>query len=100
MNMLRKLQRIGNSRGVILDRTMLDALGAKTDVILTIQGSRIVIEAAPPADQPLPRRAFRGDLRGVPDDALPSLNEMRESRRLARKVRASRPGRTKNFVPR
>lgn len=100
MNMLRKLQRIGNSRGVILDRTMLDALGAKTDVVLTIHGSRIVIEAAPSADEPLPRRAFRGDLRGVPSDALPSLNDIRESRKLARKVRSSRASRSRNLVPR
>lgn len=86
--MLRKLNRIGNSRGLIFDRTLLGLLGIKRDdeIILTVKNNRIIIERAPPLDEPLPRRAFVGDLRGVPSSALPSRREIRESERLAAKA--------------
>jgi antitoxin component of MazEF toxin-antitoxin module len=43
--MTRTIQKIGNSRGIILNRTMLEHLGATDAVELTLEEGRIVLTA-------------------------------------------------------
>ncbi len=43
--MIRQLQKIGNSKGVVLTRTMIDHLGVDKEVEITIEEGRIVLTA-------------------------------------------------------
>ena len=43
--MTRKIQKIGNSRGLVLTRTMLDHIGAGDNVDVAMEEGRIVITA-------------------------------------------------------
>ena len=56
--MIKTLTRIGNSRGVILDRTMLDHIGVSEGetIELTMEAGKIVITAA--EAKPLIKRSF------------------------------------------
>ena len=56
--MTKTLTKIGNSRGIILDRTMLEHLGVAEGgmVEMTMEAGRIVITSAPP--EPLVKRSF------------------------------------------
>lgn len=51
--MTRQLQKVGNSRGLVLTRTMLDHLGVTDAVDVTMEEGRIVIT---PPTGPSPRR--------------------------------------------
>lgn len=42
------LRKIGNSRGVLIPATLLAECGIANDIELHLEGSRIVIEPAPP----------------------------------------------------
>ena len=43
--MIRRVQKIGNSKGIVLTRTMLAHIGAGEDVDITMEEGRIVITA-------------------------------------------------------
>jgi len=45
--MIRQLQKIGNSKGVVLTRTMMDHLGVDKEVEVTMEDGRIVLTAPP-----------------------------------------------------
>jgi antitoxin component of MazEF toxin-antitoxin module len=54
--MTRTLQKIGNSRGLVLTRTMLDHLGITDTVEITLEEGRIVL--APPQGAAPRRQSF------------------------------------------
>jgi antitoxin component of MazEF toxin-antitoxin module len=43
--MTRRIQKIGNSRGLVLDRTMLEHLGVTTEVEVNMEQGRIILTA-------------------------------------------------------
>ena len=43
--MIRQLQKIGNSKGVVLTRTMLEHLGVRDEIEITMEDGRIVLTA-------------------------------------------------------
>ena len=43
--MIRQLQKIGNSKGVVLTRTMMDHLGVDKEVEVTMEDGRIILTA-------------------------------------------------------
>jgi len=75
--MTKTLQKIGNSRGLVLTRTMLDHLGASDSVDIQMETGRIVITA--PAQQSAGRRLNFEDAKNATfekyGDALKRLSE-------------------------
>jgi antitoxin component of MazEF toxin-antitoxin module len=64
--MLKKLSRIGSSKGLILDKTLLGLLGIENaeEVSITVEGRRLII--APPYEKPV--EELRARLAKSPDD--------------------------------
>ena len=56
--MTRTLQRIGNSRGLVITRTMMDHLGVTDSVEVTMEEGRIVI-SPPKGVSPRGRQSFK-----------------------------------------
>ena len=56
--MRKRLVAIGNSLGLIIDRPILDLLGIdrRTEIEVTTDGRRLVLEPVPPDRRPPPRR--------------------------------------------
>lgn len=55
--MIRRIQKIGNSRGLVLTRTMLDHIGAEENVDVAMEEGRIVITATR-EDSPRQKQTF------------------------------------------
>jgi antitoxin component of MazEF toxin-antitoxin module len=70
--MTRKLVAVGNSRGIILDRKLLAEAGLEdsSEVEVTVEGGRIVIEPLTPDD---PIEALRAKLAGVDPNVLDAV---------------------------
>ena len=75
--MIRQLQKIGNSKGVVLTRTMIEHLGVQETIEITIEEGRIVL-TAPQSVAPVRRQSFEEAKNATfaqYDDALQRLAE-------------------------
>jgi antitoxin component of MazEF toxin-antitoxin module len=89
-----KLVAIGNSRGVILSKTMLADAGLEqtSEVDITVDDGRIVIEAKAPSD---PLAALRSKLGGVDADVMDAVIAAAAKKARAASVRTLKRGRGK-----
>ena len=56
--MIKQIQKIGNSRGVVLTRTMIEHLGIEGDEVeITLEEGRIIL-SVPNSSSPLRRQTF------------------------------------------
>ena len=73
--MIRQLQKIGNSKGILLTRTMIEHLGIDQTVEITMEDGRIILSAPRVAT---PRRQSFEEARNATfaqyDDALQRLD--------------------------
>ncbi|MEP6655472.1 MAG: hypothetical protein ABJA82_19055 [Myxococcales bacterium] len=95
VGMLKKLSRIGSSRGLILDKTLLGLLGIENadEVSITVEGRRLII--TPPFNNPV--EELRSRLAEQPDgevaDAIVNAASTKARPETVRTLRAGRGGR-------